>query len=241
MPSWTLSILPSDDSTQLADEPRVDRPELLSLRQVENSDPLNASSTNSSSASLGLPSGSDSRPVTVSVLRGSSGSTSGPHSGSLSGSITESSGDPAATGGGWTVDELQTSSIGTADLRNSAATNQPILMEAVPASNRRDRLMSIAAIVWISVCSLLVFRWMIHCFQARRLLSSCQPIPSGDLQLSLSDLCSKLAIKRCPKLLTHGEIESPMVAGLSKPSLILPESMLKWPEDRIRMVMIHEL
>ncbi|MFN2635329.1 MAG: M56 family metallopeptidase [Thermoanaerobaculia bacterium] len=54
-------------------------------------------------------------------------------------------------------------------------------------------------------------------------------------------LSLRLSLRRSVRLLTSPEVPVAMTAGLRRPVLLLHENARKWPEDRRRVVLLHEL
>jgi beta-lactamase regulating signal transducer with metallopeptidase domain len=56
-----------------------------------------------------------------------------------------------------------------------------------------------------------------------------------------ADLAGQLGVRREPAVLVSSAVQTPLVAGLRRPAILVPESFLALPERQQRMVLCHEL
>ncbi len=117
---------------------------------------------------------------------------------------------------------LQTSVLLPA-LPESAASWQPFV-EALP-------------VIWLAVVILFLLRlaWSVwHLFRLERSLSD------GRCEL-LSFIAKDSGLKRLPRLLIGPSDAVPMVWGVFRPRLLMPDGFQSWPEAKLRGVLLHEL
>lgn len=74
----------------------------------------------------------------------------------------------------------------------------------------------------------------------RRLLGVSRPLDGPWLE-TLNEARRTLAITRPVRLLTCAAIETPLTCGWPRPAVFLPPIAERWPEDRRRLVVQHEL
>lgn len=64
---------------------------------------------------------------------------------------------------------------------------------------------------------------------------------TADLSRLLEETKTELSYKKDISLRLHPELDSPVVAGLFKPTIYLPESALQWNDNTLKMALLHEL
>lgn len=67
------------------------------------------------------------------------------------------------------------------------------------------------------------------------------PVTDGCWLKRIEVLSNEIGLRRPVSLLLSSERVMPMVWGLLRPKLLMPAEAEKWPEDRLRMVLLHEL
>jgi beta-lactamase regulating signal transducer with metallopeptidase domain len=75
----------------------------------------------------------------------------------------------------------------------------------------------------------------------RRQADRAQPILDDSWQRTLGDVKRALSVTRHVRLLAAPEARVPMTWGIVAPVVVLPHDALGWPEERRRMVLMHEL
>jgi TonB family protein len=58
---------------------------------------------------------------------------------------------------------------------------------------------------------------------------------------ALQDLCRLMGISRTVRLYLSPHATMPMTWGVARPSIVLPEDAVNWTEERLRVVLMHEL
>lgn len=64
--------------------------------------------------------------------------------------------------------------------------------------------------------------------------------PADDLP-AFRETLAELGVTRPIRLRFHPELDSPVVSGLTRPCIDLPESARSWPEQTLKMALLHEL
>ncbi len=103
------------------------------------------------------------------------------------------------------------------------------------------RFAQFVCIVWLAVAGCLVARWIVQWFQVRQMLSNCKSLDNDRLNTIIQQACVLLDVESRPRLLSSSDVQSPMIAGVFKTWLVLPEAATDWSAERLRMVLIHEL
>jgi beta-lactamase regulating signal transducer with metallopeptidase domain len=74
-----------------------------------------------------------------------------------------------------------------------------------------------------------------------RLASRSKPIADEACTTLLARLSSQLAIAAPVRLLQSDRRTMPMIWGIRRPTILLPTDALAWPDQRLRLVLLHEL
>ena len=97
----------------------------------------------------------------------------------------------------------------------------------------------LGAWLWLGgMASLLVYQGAGYALARRKLLRGAEPGSEEETAL-LAALAAGLGVRRAPPLLRTVDAASPMVLGLARPVLLLPEGQL--PEEALEVVLRHEL
>jgi beta-lactamase regulating signal transducer with metallopeptidase domain len=83
----------------------------------------------------------------------------------------------------------------------------------------------------------LVFGKLHGAWTARR----AAPVRSGPVLAALSDIAGRTGLDRAPEVRESERIKVPTIVGILTPRLLLPPSAGRWPEDRWRAILHHEL
>ncbi|MCH5212408.1 MAG: M56 family metallopeptidase [Oscillospiraceae bacterium] len=98
----------------------------------------------------------------------------------------------------------------------------------------------ILVLVWIIGAAINAIRFIFRYRKSSRILKRIsEKCTDEKLHKSLSDCCRQLGIKRRIRLRKSRFLNSPMLFGIIKPSVIIPDS--EFTEQQLQMVMMHEL
>ena len=94
---------------------------------------------------------------------------------------------------------------------------------------------------WLTVFGLLLFLGSTQWIRVKQMLRRCQPLKNQRWQAIKNDVCDLLGVARKVTLRSSPTATSPMVTGIFRSWLIVPEQAQNWTDDRVRMVLLHEL
>ena len=123
------------------------------------------------------------------------------------------------------------------DVPQSAGAAEPA--PAAPEAVRTLSWTQLGAWLWLGgMAALLVYQGAGYALARRKLLRDAEPGSEEETAL-LADLAAQMKVGRTPPLLHTADAASPMVLGLARPVLLLPEGQL--PEEALEVVLRHEL
>ena len=123
------------------------------------------------------------------------------------------------------------------DVPQSAGAAEPV--PAAPEAVRTLSWTQLGAWLWLGgMAALLVYQGAGYALARRRLLRDAEPGSEEETAL-LAALAAGLGVRRAPPLLHTADAASPMVLGLVRPVLLLPEGAL--PAEELEVVLRHEL
>jgi beta-lactamase regulating signal transducer with metallopeptidase domain len=95
--------------------------------------------------------------------------------------------------------------------------------------------------LWASVAAVCLLPIAASVLKLRRLSVRSKAVTAGPLFDAVSGVAGELGLKRPPQLLLGTASAMPMVWGLFRPTLLLPDGAADWPSRRLRTVLLHEL
>jgi Tol biopolymer transport system component/beta-lactamase regulating signal transducer with metallopeptidase domain len=98
-----------------------------------------------------------------------------------------------------------------------------------------------ALLVWAAGAALAAAPLAIGTMGVRRIPRREQPMTEGGWTELLARLAEELSLKRGVSLRQSDRISVPMTWGLLRPVVLLPPGAEEWPEERRRVVLLHEL
>jgi beta-lactamase regulating signal transducer with metallopeptidase domain/HEAT repeat protein len=104
-----------------------------------------------------------------------------------------------------------------------------------------QRVLLLVLVVWLVGVAGALLRILGGGFAVRRLLHRAQPVNSQDWRGPLFEAADRLELSDAPRLLMSSELPMPFVAGILRPSIVLPAAAAEWTQDRRRAVLLHEL
>ena len=123
------------------------------------------------------------------------------------------------------------------DVPQSAGAAEPA--PAAPEAGRTFSWTQLGTWLWLGgVAALLVYQGAGYALARRKLLRDAEPGSEEETAL-LAALAAGLGVRRAPPLLHTADAASPMVLGLVRPVLLLPEGAL--PAEELEVVLRHEL
>jgi beta-lactamase regulating signal transducer with metallopeptidase domain/thiol-disulfide isomerase/thioredoxin len=121
-----------------------------------------------------------------------------------------------------------------------------------PHVAREPIIASRAPMVWVSWSALLVGIWALGVVmqlvrlvwfvgRAGRLVRAAVPVDDIRILQIQANLQRQLSLSRRVGLLRSATAWTPVAVGVRRPSILLPANCVDWPEEKIRMVLSHEL
>lgn len=131
-----------------------------------------------------------------------------------------------------------------AQLNSNTDLNNTVIDTPVATANSSFdspfQLTEILRIIWITGALIFILWQLISYAMFIKLIkSSCTVVRQTDVDSIYQDLCSELQLKRKMPLMTCKEVSSPLVLGIWKKVLILPE--VTFTPQQLKMVLFHEL
>lgn len=95
--------------------------------------------------------------------------------------------------------------------------------------------------VWLLGMAMLVLRWLHGQYLVARLRRTVQPLDTASREDLLAQVRRALGSERLPRLATSAHLDRPVMIGLVRPMVILPETTLQnLPESALVDVLVHE-
>lgn len=94
---------------------------------------------------------------------------------------------------------------------------------------------------WAAGVVMLCLKSLAGGLRLRRVMRASR-VPDGEALRSVySELCASVGLRRLPRLSITTEVAIPLVTGLWRPHVILPETACLWSKSILRTALIHEL
>jgi len=94
---------------------------------------------------------------------------------------------------------------------------------------------------WFAGAALVLFSTVIGHFRLRRFSRNAQPLHDADWARLLEKAGATLRLRRTVMLLQSADDMMPLTWAWLRPVVLLPAEAAQWPEERRRMVLLHEL
>lgn len=95
--------------------------------------------------------------------------------------------------------------------------------------------------VWLAGALVVIGPLLAGAWAMRRLWARARPVNDDVWAAEVVESCDALGLKASVRLRQSERIRVPMVWGLRRPVVLLPEAAEQWPAERRRMVLLHEL
>ena len=113
--------------------------------------------------------------------------------------------------------------------------------EGGAAGTLRASWLQLALIAWAAGLFLLGGRLVVGFVRAARLVHRADPVTDRRWNLLVSRLSLRAGLVSGVRVVSSEEVDVPMVWGLFNSWLVLPRGIESWPEERRRVVVLHEL
>ncbi len=118
--------------------------------------------------------------------------------------------------------------------------NQETSSQSSPASLESNWL-TIAIALWAIGSVLFFVRYLLQVSTLRKWISRSTAVKSSNIQELLVKTTLDAGLKKKPALRCTPMVTSPVVAGLFRPTILLPENANNWDSTTLHMVLLHEL
>lgn len=99
---------------------------------------------------------------------------------------------------------------------------------------------SIALLLWVAGTGIVVLWLLAGRLRAWLLVRRAHPLPRGRISKLAEDIADEYNLT-APRVLLSAETEVPMVVGLVRPALLVPERAKQWSDFQLRTMLLHEL
>jgi bla regulator protein blaR1 len=94
---------------------------------------------------------------------------------------------------------------------------------------------------WMSGAALVMAPWLAGTWVMRRLGRRAEPVIDIYITSMFRGLLGEYSIRRNVRLVTGTQSITPLAWGVFYPTIMLPPEALRWPADRLRAALLHEL
>jgi HEAT repeat protein/beta-lactamase regulating signal transducer with metallopeptidase domain len=135
-------------------------------------------------------------------------------------------------------------------LQSAPTPKQTDGLPASPSVERSSRLSQLADAVtpmtwgllaWAAIATGLVLRYLISLFAVRWMTRRADQLDDARWRDALDVATATLGLTRTPQLVVSTRVSVPFTCGLFRPVLVVPMAALAWTDERIHVVLLHEL
>ena len=128
----------------------------------------------------------------------------------------------------------------TVELGPNAAAN-PSAVPDLPSPPMRITVWQVIAWVWCLGAAIVLALTLVSVAKSRQMLAACRHVNDAGLRRELETLCGQAGLRRVPELFVS-DSGGPMVVGMIRPAIVLPESYLDESRlDDVRLILAHEV
>lgn len=120
-------------------------------------------------------------------------------------------------------------------------TNEPQGRPAKDATSLLPQLANWALAIWAAGVLLLLLRLLVGFTATNSLARSAAEFEDAALTELFSSVRAEISLSRQVRLLRSEQTSMPIVCGILRPAVLLPAGAEAWPDERQRMVFLHEL
>jgi len=124
----------------------------------------------------------------------------------------------------------------TASTAVSHAVSHPVTAAPVRARSQTSPALGLAVLAWMAGAALLLARLATHTLLAAGLVRRATPVRPGRVATMLRELG-----RPSGRVVLSDETVVPLVAGLRRPTVVLPCGAVAWPSELLRSVLAHEM
>ncbi len=100
---------------------------------------------------------------------------------------------------------------------------------------------TLPVVIWAGGWVVLSFQALVGVLRLRRILGQSRPAEDASLLALQLELGSLIGLRKPVRLAISGRVSVPLVTGLWRPCVVLPEEALAWPASARRAALLHEL
>ncbi len=135
--------------------------------------------------------------------------------------------------------------------RAPASVSSPARVVAAPSAGGRvlrsgqkvppepSRMPAIALFAWLAGCLTVASRFLVGVARTSWMVG--HAAPAGYAQPMVADLAKSLGLRRPVRAFETAAAPMPLTWGILRPVVVLPDDARRWPEARLRSVVLHEL
>lgn len=123
------------------------------------------------------------------------------------------------------------------------STGRPIADHAEQGTSwlTRENAPALILAVWLLGAVLTMLPWLVGVWSIRRLSRRGQPVKDAFISNMFRGLLWEYSIRRKVELRVGTQSITPLAWGIFRPCVLIPPEALRWPADRLRSVLLHEL
>ncbi len=95
-------------------------------------------------------------------------------------------------------------------------------------------------LAWAAGALVVGLRLVLGALAARRLVGRSKPVADGRVLSIADEAARRLGATSTPSVRASDDVDSPLTVGAFRPSVLLPAGALSWPDDRLRLALLHE-
>jgi beta-lactamase regulating signal transducer with metallopeptidase domain/Flp pilus assembly protein TadD len=99
----------------------------------------------------------------------------------------------------------------------------------------------LALALWVLVAAALLARLALAFRRAAEISRAGMPVEDDTLVTAIDRACRVLGVKRRPAVVISNAVSVPMVAGIVRPTILLPAAAASWSHPRLGVVLLHEI
>ena len=125
-----------------------------------------------------------------------------------------------------------------------SASHEPARPPAAAPSRARFAWPSLAEAllgVWALVAAGLLAWLGLSMLAARRIVRRARPLDGPRWQAALCEVADRMDLAELPRLVASDRVEIPFAHGALRATVVLPASSAQWDDERLRLVLVHEL
>lgn len=126
---------------------------------------------------------------------------------------------------------------------NNGADESKAFVNYLLTSIWSTRLLSVIAALWLIGCGAMAIRWLVAWTRLQQLIRRSKPANSFDVESAFHAACrASRCDSQAVRLVTSPSIATPVVAGILRPTIVIPEALLgSVSAQQLVLIFVHEL